>query len=283
MHFFSGVVAEIFGATIWTPQDVIKQRLQVHTAERKSPWKTVRSIIKADGVLGLWRGLGPGLATYCPFVGIYFMTYEHLKSTALRHYGLTSEEQLPFAVSLLSGASAGGMAAAITCPLDVIKTRVQVQGTVYRSGWHAFTELMRNEGPRALLSGLLPRVMWIAPGCAIAIASCTSRLRRLQHYLVVCLLTRVLEQMNASSRGSGSLPVVYEMCFVHRSTPTNQELVNNATRLDGFRTSRISCCCRRGSQQLLDLMRTVDPVLLSQWIEFGKAIASLHTQDTASK
>jgi hypothetical protein len=117
--------------------------------------------------------LAPGLATYCPFVGIYFMTYESLKRQTMQHYHLTHEEQVPFVASLLSGAVGGGFSAAITCPLDVIKTRVQVDGGVmYRNGWHAFTELLKHEGPRALLAGLAPRVLWIAPACAITIATC---------------------------------------------------------------------------------------------------------------
>jgi hypothetical protein len=50
VHFFAGVIAEICGAMIWTPQDVIKQRLQVETADRKSSWKTARTILHTDGI-----------------------------------------------------------------------------------------------------------------------------------------------------------------------------------------------------------------------------------------
>jgi len=62
-----------------------------------------------------------------PYTAIHFATYESLKE----HFsqikdGADSEETL--AVQLGAGGLAGGLAAAATTPLDVVKTRLQLEG-----------------------------------------------------------------------------------------------------------------------------------------------------------
>jgi len=74
---------------------------------------------------------------------------------------------------------AGGIAAAITTPLDVVKTRVMLSqknpvgaggapSSAYYSGIvPTFKRILAEEGPRALFSGVGPRVMWISIGGSI--------------------------------------------------------------------------------------------------------------------
>jgi len=62
-----------------------------------------------------------------PYTAVHFATYESSKthfSTAAN--GEVSEETL--LVQLGAGGLAGGLAAAITTPLDVVKTRLQLEG-----------------------------------------------------------------------------------------------------------------------------------------------------------
>jgi hypothetical protein len=70
------------------------------------------------------------------------------------------------------------MAAACTTPVDVIKTRLQVQqrGTAgsYRGALDALSRIWREEGARAFYQGLGARVLWMAPGSAICMAACMS-------------------------------------------------------------------------------------------------------------
>lgn len=42
--------------------------------------KALKSTIAMEGVVGLWRGLGPSLFRDVPFSGIYWMVYESLKA-----------------------------------------------------------------------------------------------------------------------------------------------------------------------------------------------------------
>ena len=57
-----------------------------------------------------------------PFTAIHFATYESAKKLLKGH----EEESL--AVQLLAGGTAGAAAAAATNPLDVVKTRLQLEG-----------------------------------------------------------------------------------------------------------------------------------------------------------
>ncbi|KAI8812517.1 mitochondrial carrier domain-containing protein [Cladochytrium replicatum] len=83
------------------------------------------------------------------------------------------ERPLPVHLSLLSGAIAGVTEILAMYPLDVVKTRLQLQVTgsqnpdAYKSIFDAFSKIFRNEGPRALYRGMLAPVMVEAPKRAI--------------------------------------------------------------------------------------------------------------------
>lgn len=57
-----------------------------------------------------------------PFTAIHFATYESCKKL------LAMEEDESLAVQLAAGGTAGGISAALTTPLDVVKTRLQLEG-----------------------------------------------------------------------------------------------------------------------------------------------------------
>lgn len=76
-------------------------------------------------------------------------------------------------VQLTAGGAAGGLAAAATTPLDVVKTRLQVEGvgSAARYGSSAVLPVLRriaaDEGGAALWAGLAPRVLFHVPAAAV--------------------------------------------------------------------------------------------------------------------
>ncbi|CAG5129592.1 unnamed protein product [Candidula unifasciata] len=137
---------------------------------------TVRDTVRYNGVLGLYRGLGPTLLRDVPFSAIYWTSYETFKSYILT---TTGRSTLFFHESFGSGALAGSIAAVLTLPFDVIKTRRQIElGELLvgsrkepTSTWIIIRNIYSNEGFKALYTGLPPRLMKVAPACAIMIST----------------------------------------------------------------------------------------------------------------
>jgi solute carrier family 25 S-adenosylmethionine transporter 26 len=74
------------------------------------------------------------------------------------------------AESGLYGSLAGGVAAAVTTPLDVLKTRVMLS-TRRESIGQIVRGILKENGVRPFFAGIGPRVMWISIGGAIFLGS----------------------------------------------------------------------------------------------------------------
>ncbi|CAM8989131.1 unnamed protein product [Rhodiola kirilowii] len=191
-HFIAGAVGDTLGSFIYVPCEVIKQNMQVQGA--RSSWgnnlKHVKagsqvhtyysgmfqagcSIWKEQGPKGLYAGYWSTLARDVPFAGLMVMFYEGLKDLTefgMRKMSSDSKYQTNSSIEgLLLGGLAGGLSAYLTTPLDVIKTRLQVQGSTLRyKGWlDTATKIWDTEGSRGMFRGSVPRVMWYVPASAL--------------------------------------------------------------------------------------------------------------------
>lgn len=68
----------------------------------------------------------------------------------------------------IAGAASGFLAGVVVCPLDVVKTRLQAQGTLgknlkYQGFLNTFQTIIREEGARGLYRGLIPTMIGYLP------------------------------------------------------------------------------------------------------------------------
>lgn len=111
---------------ISTPMDMVKQRLQL--GYYNGLFHCMRSISAEEGVISLWRSYPTTLLMNIPYAAVVVSANESFKKFLTPVFG-----PLNVTTYIISGALAGSLAAAATCPLDVLKTRLQTQGL---SGWH---------------------------------------------------------------------------------------------------------------------------------------------------
>ena len=105
-----------------------------------------------------------------PYQMCQFATYEFVKSKLAGPVEMGDEVRYTPLANMVAGGVAGGCAASITTPLDVVKTRLQTQGVTndrYNGAIDAARTMRRQEGLSAFVRGMGPRVMFHIPSMAI--------------------------------------------------------------------------------------------------------------------
>lgn len=123
-HAMAGACATVLADGLQNPVDTVKQRLQLANSPYKGAIDCVVKTLRNEGVRAFYRSYPTTLAMNVPFTAIHFSAYESAK-TAL--FKASEAEKEGFAVQFAAGGVAGGLAAAFTTPMDVIKTRMQTQ------------------------------------------------------------------------------------------------------------------------------------------------------------
>ena len=153
--FLASAVAECTACLVRVPADQVKQRLQVgEHAGRMLP--CMREVL-AEGTM--FRGYRVTVSREIPFAAIQLTTYEFLK----RSCG-TNPENIA-----LYGAFCGGLAAGVTTPIDVAKTRIMLHhGKKAAASWPSVAnDIWRTEGLPGLFRGVVPRIGMISVGGSI--------------------------------------------------------------------------------------------------------------------
>lgn len=165
-HAAAGVCATVASDAVFTPMDMVKQRLQLGSSPYKGVFDCVRTVLREDGFRAFYASYRTTVLMNAPFTAVHFATYEAAKS-ALG----AGEDGL--AVHATAGAGAGALAAAVTTPLDVVKTQLQCQGICgcdrFKSGSirDVVKTILEKDGYRGLMRGWTPRMLFHAPAAAI--------------------------------------------------------------------------------------------------------------------
>lgn len=174
----AGIAATTASDALMTPFDVLKQRMQAsHIADTKDVvgsnsvklLKTAKQIYATEGFRAFYISYPTTLFTSIPFAALNFGFYEYSSSI------LNPDGNYNPYLHCVSGAVAGGIAAALTNPLDVIKTALQTKGisnitSIKKStGFASALKALYQEGKlKIFLRGLKPRIVFNVPSTAIS-------------------------------------------------------------------------------------------------------------------
>lgn len=175
VNFTAGLMAGIIESVlVVTPFEVIKSRMQkeIGVSKFNGPIDCLRQVVRNEGVTALWKGNSATMGRQGSNQAFNFMCMGWLNTNV---WGKEDGDGKTLAVwkTLLNGLCAGSIGPCLNGPMDVIKTRLMAQETVqrkapkYKGFLHAFAVIAREEGPKALWKGLVPRLTRIAPGQAI--------------------------------------------------------------------------------------------------------------------
>lgn len=130
-EYVAGLIAGVATVFIGHPFDTVKVKLQKHNTEAhgvtyRNGWHCTARILKTEGVRGLYRGatssfLGVAFESSLLF-GIYSQTKQLLQGGVQ-----SSGPQLK--VIIPSAAYGGALISFVLCPSELVKCRMQVQGT----------------------------------------------------------------------------------------------------------------------------------------------------------
>ncbi|WEW57483.1 Pyrimidine nucleotide transporter, mitochondrial [Emydomyces testavorans] len=190
-HFLAGAIGGMTAATLTSPLDVLKTRLQsdfyqaqlralrashplpqshsilslsrsamIHFTETV---QILRSIHVHEGWRALFKGLGPNLTGVVPARAINFYVYGNGKRILNDYFGYIPTET-PASVHLAAAAVAGIATGTATNPIWLVKTRLQLdksnasnipgRGRQYKNSLDCIRQTVRHEGIRGLYRGL---------------------------------------------------------------------------------------------------------------------------------
>jgi len=219
-----GASARALASLVTSPLELIRTRqaslMGNNNNIQPNSWlKELKDLIRTGGVKSLYRGVVPTLWRDVPFSAIYWLGVEQFRSRLQKsplvggHHYLDRGELIPpwleASHAFMSGAAAGMIAAAMTTPFDVVKTRQQMvqtstssssqatttapsanmattavchhngaiaynqhaEGAARRAGTLTHLKHIYNvEGVQGLWRGNQTRMIKVAPGCAIMIS-----------------------------------------------------------------------------------------------------------------
>lgn len=174
----AGATARLGSATLISPLELIRTKMQSRPLSYKELTSCIQSSVAKEGWLSLWKGWGPTVLRDVPFSAMYWFNYELGRKWLCERYNKT---EATFSICFASGALSGSIAALVTLPFDVVKTRRQIEvGELEvlpnsqkrsKSTWKIMYTIMSENGFRGLFAGLSPRLIKVAPACAIMISS----------------------------------------------------------------------------------------------------------------
>ncbi|QRW04819.1 DNA mismatch repair protein MutS [Ceratobasidium sp. AG-Ba] len=190
----------------------------------KGFWDAVVKVSRAEGVSGLWKGVGTSLTIAVPASTAYMLTYDHL------NHSLPVLDSAPLVTPLAAGIASRSIVASLFSPLELVRTRIQYPNRTGHSAYYAVCPSWNtvdgcNRWGRSLWRGLGPTLWRDVPFSGIYWAGYESgkrTLKRLGHTGV--------DAAFVSGAGSGMIAALITMPFDTLKTRRQAALTYRSNR-----------------------------------------------------
>lgn len=174
------------------PVDTLKYRVQcaplnAHSKGRQLLFSTAREMYKEGGLRLFYRGVTVGVMGIFPYAALDLGTFSALKKWYITRQARISglpEDQVTMSnmFVLLMGAFSGTVGATVVYPVNLLRTRLQAQGTyAHPHRYNGFRDVLlktvQREGYQGLFKGLVPNLAKVCPAVSISYL-CYENLKR---------------------------------------------------------------------------------------------------------
>ncbi|ODV63226.1 thiamine transporter TPC1 [Ascoidea rubescens DSM 1968] len=200
-HLVLGSISGCFASLITYPFDVLRTRFVANNSRSFFRlFKSINYIFKTEGINGFYGGLKPTIYQVSLGTGISFLSYEYLNTHIDINFLHGSFNNNKLINQYIAGFLAGFISKATTFPLDLIKRRLQIKGSINEILVHNYSfitskdsvynrnsqmyqiikEILINEGINGLYRGFSMAVIKSAPTTALSFSIYEYSLRKLQ-------------------------------------------------------------------------------------------------------
>ena len=163
----AGACAGMTATALTHPLDTVRLRLALPNSGYNGMGHAVSTMVRTEGVVSLYKGLVPTLIGIAPYAALNFASYDLLKRYAYEGGRI----QQSTVSNLLMGATAGTVAATVCYPLDTVRRRMQMKGSMYKNQADALATIWKTEGVRGFYRGWAANTLKVVPQNAIRFVS----------------------------------------------------------------------------------------------------------------
>lgn len=181
--YLAGGIGGVVSQMCVYPIDTLKFRLQCSNIDSSLKGnalliKIARDMFREGGFPIFYRGLLVGTSGIFPYAALDLGTFSTIKSWLIkresRKTGIKEEDvRLSNYIVLTLGATSGTFGATVVYPLNLLRTRLQAQGTfahpyTYTGFSDVLKKTIQREGVPGLFKGLVPNLAKVAPAVSIS-------------------------------------------------------------------------------------------------------------------
>ncbi|XP_057428255.1 mitochondrial uncoupling protein 3-like [Lotus japonicus] len=170
---FVGGISGSLAQIVASPADLVKVRMQADgrmVSQGLQPrysglFDAFNKIVQAEGLQGLWKGVFPNIQRAFLVNMGELACYDHAKQIVIKSKIAEDNVYAHTLASIMSGLAA----TSLSCPADVVKTRMMNQADkkegklLYNSSYDCLVKTVKLEGIRALWKGFFPTWARLGP------------------------------------------------------------------------------------------------------------------------